>query len=223
MDTIQFFLSAILKLIIIIFVGIFIFIVLQKFFPNFLSKFSFYRSSGAFFTDNWLPDPVNFQDVAKGRKADLSGNVYEGGLTPGTSYVIYSDSGMKIIKVPPTKSQVFNAQTAGFSDSSLYVRNLSIYNGDSVNTHKTIYGEARSTFFANGTFPIYIIDTQGRVFAVETAIATEQWSIPGWSRFSVQIRSLLPSHQPCQLLFIPNPQSPDANTGGRALIPVSCN
>ncbi len=223
METIQRFLSGILKLIIVIAVGLFIFIVMQKFFPNLMSKISFYKPGSSFFTDNWLPDPVNLQEVAQPKTSDLSGNIYEGGLTPGTSYVIYSDSGMKVVKVPPTKSQVFNAQTAGFSDNSLYARNLSVYDGESINTYKTIYGEARSTFFANGTFPIYIIDTQGRIFATETAIATGQWSVPGWSRFSVQVRSLLPSHQPCQLLFVPNPQSPDANTGARALVPVFCN
>lgn len=222
METIQYLLSKLLKVIIILIICIFVFLVLKKFFPNLLSSFSFYKPGASFFTDNWLPDPVNFQEIAKPKIADLSGNVYEGGLTPGTSYVIYSEKGMEIVKVPP-KSQVFNAQTSGFSDNSLYVRNLSIYNGDSIKTYKTIYGEARGTFFANQTFPVYITDTQNRVFAVETAIATGQWSVPGWSRFTVQVRSLLPSHQPCQLLFMPNPKSPDANTGARALIPVFCN
>lgn len=222
METIQFLLSKMFKVIVILGLCILVFIVLQKFFPNLLSRLSFYKPGSTFFTDNWLPDPTNFQEIAQPKTADLSGNIYEGGLTPGTSYVIYTNSGMKVVNVPP-KSQVFNSQTAGFSDSSLYVRNLSIYSGESIGTNKVIYGEARGTFFANQTFPVYILDTQGRVFAVETAIASGQWSVPGWSRFTVQVRSLLPSHQPCQLLFIPNPQSPDANSGGRALVPISCN
>ncbi len=221
MDLIQYFLSKLLWLMIILGVGLILFIGVKKFAPNFLSSLSL-TGNGSFFTDNWLPDPVNLQEATKPITADLSGNVYEGRMTPGTSYVIYTEKGMQIVNVPP-KQQVFNAQTAGFSDNSIYVRNISVYSGKSIGTYETFTGEARSTFFTNGTFPVYVIDTQGRIFAKETAVATGQWSVPGWTRFSVQIRSLLPSHQPCQLLFVPDSSAPDANTNGRATIQVICN
>ena len=193
---------------------------MQKYAPNFFTKFSLAGSS--FFTDDWLPDPVNLQELAQGKTADLSGNIYESKLTPGQSYVIYTEKGMEIVKIPPKPSE-FNAETSGYVDSSLYVRNISVYKSESIRTNMTFYGEARNTFFAEEKFPVYLIDAQGKIFAKETAVSTGQWSIPGWSRFSVQIHSLLPSHQACQVLFVPDPTSQDARTGARSILPVNCN
>lgn len=220
METIQYILSKLLIVIIVVAVLIFGFMLVNKFAPNFFPNFSL--AGRSFFTDDWLPDPVDMQGAAKGTTANLSGNVYEGSLTPGTSYVVYTDAGMKIVNVPP-KNPTFNPEKSGYADSSTYVRNLSVYKNESIRNGMTFYGETRSTFFTNGIFYVYLLDAQGKVFAKETATAMSQWSVPGWTRFAVTIRSLLPTHQQCQLFFLPEPNSPDRASGMRALVPVTCN
>ena len=222
METIQYLLSKLLWVIVIVAILIVGFILMRKFAPELMSKFSLGGGTGSFFTDYWLPEPVNLVEVTKPIKADLTGNVYEGSMSPGTSYVIYGENGMEIVKVPP-KSPTFNAENSGFADSSIYIRNLSIHKEESIRTGKVFYGEARSTFFSNGKFPVYIVDSTGRIFAKEEAVQTGQWSIPGWSRFSVQVKSFLPAHQSCQVLFAPDPSSPDGRTNARAVTPVVCN
>lgn len=221
MQTIEYFLSKLFVGIIAVTILVGLFFVIQKFTPNLFNNLILYKKGG-FFTDNWLPDPINLQEMSAPKTADLSNNLYEGGMTPGTSYMTYTDKGMEVINVPP-KTTTFNAQNSGFYDSSMYVRNLSIYNGESLNTGRTFYGEAKSSFFNNGTFPVYITDNQGKIFAKETAINTGDWSIPGWTRFSVQIRSLLPAHQACKILFIPDQNSQDKNTGEQVMTSIFCN
>ncbi len=221
MEAIEFLLKKLAGIIVVAVLLIIAFFFVQKFFPNVLQLFSLSGSRGSFFTDNWLPSPVNLQEFAKPITADLTANQYDGKLSPGTSYVLYNDKGMQIVNVPPDPS--FNAKTSGYTDNSLYVRNISVYRGQSITTDNLITGEARTGFFANDRFPIYITDPTGKVFAVETAVATGQWSIPGWTRFSMRIRSLLPSHTPCQMLFVPDVRSPDASTQNKAVVQVFCN
>lgn len=199
-----------------------VFIVLQKFVPSFMQKFSFKGGSGTFFTDNWLPDPVNLQEMSKPKTADLSNLVREDGMTPGMSYVIYTDKGMEIVKVPE-KNKIVSGQAIPIVQNAPAIRNLSLYKEDSIRLGMTFYGEAKNTFFANGTFPIYLFDSQSRMFAKETAISTGKWSIPGWTRFYVKINSPLPAHQSCQMLFVPDPNSQDKNINYRAGLPVVCN
>lgn len=223
MGLIQELLSKLLWLIIAIAILVGLFFVLQKFQPNFLKKFNL-AATGSFFTDNWLPDPVNFQEVNKPKTADLSNNIYEGNMTPGMAYVIYDDQGMHIVNVPlKNGDKVFNAQTAGYYDNSLYVRNLSVVKNESIRTGMTFYGEARNTFFADGRFPIYILNSQGKSFTRELAVATGQWSVPGWVRFSFTVSSLLPAQEACTLLFTPDPNSLERNSPHSVMIPVRCN
>lgn len=221
MDTIEYLLRNLLKVITVIVLVIFVFVAVAKFLPNLSDKFNFFSSGGSFFTDDWLPAPVDMGKAAKGTTADNTKNQYEGMLTPGTSYVTYTDAGMKIVNVPPKKP--FDPQGTGYTDNSLFVRNLSVRGGESITTGKIISGEVKSSFFFDGRFPVYIIDNAGRAYAIETAASQGQGTFPNWTRFSFQIKGLLPQRTPCQLLFVPDPSSPDASTRNRATVSVSCN
>jgi hypothetical protein len=220
METIQYLLTNLLKAIAVIVIVVIIIMAVGKFLPNLSDKFNVF-GNGSFFTDDWLPAPVNLQEASKGTVADLTANQYEGMLSPGTSYVIYTDSGMKIVNVPPKKS--FDAGNSGYTDTSLFVRNLSIRQGESVSTGSIISGEVKTTFFFNGKFPVYIVDSFGRAYTIEAASSNGQGTFPGWTRFTFQIRGFLPKRTECQLLFVPDPASPDARTTNRAVFPVSCN
>lgn len=236
METIKYFLSKLFIFALIVGSIILIFVVLQKFAPSFMQKFSFKGGSGTFFTDNWLPDPVNLQKLSQPRTANLDNQVYEGGLTPGTSYVIYGKDGkMQIITVPDgnINSNNINNTSSGMNRYSsnysvaynaLYVRNLSIFKDQKIKTGIVFYGEAKSTFFYNGTFPIYIFDAQNRNFAREMAVDTKQWAAPGWTRFSVKLyANFPPNSQPCTMLFAPGTDSPDKNMNYPVVLPIICN
>ena len=224
METIKYFLSKLLMFAIIIGALILLFIGLKKFNPSFVEKFSFTGGSGSFFTDNWLPDPVNLQKLSQPQTADLSNLVLEGGMTPGMSYVIYGEKGMQIVKVPGGVNNV-NVNNTPVLDNTSLVRNLSLFKGQNIRQSMTFFGEARSTFFnENKTFPIYILDSQNRVFANEMAVATNQWAQPGWTRFSVKLyANFPPTQQSCQMIFAPDKDSPDRNSSYRVVLPVVCN
>ncbi len=224
METIKYFLKKLFIFALIIGVLIFIFIALQKFVPGLMQKFSFKGGSGTFFTDNWLPDPVNLQKLSEPGIANLDNQVYEGGMTPGMSYVIYGDKGMEIIKAGNKGNPVTTGQSFLVMENPLAVRSLSIYREQSIKTGMVFYGEAKSSFFNSiGTFPVYIFDAQGRAFASEMAVATKQWSTPGWTRFSVKLYANSPPHQSCQIMFAPDKDSPDRNLSYRVTLPVVCN
>ncbi|MEI6810718.1 MAG: hypothetical protein WCK60_01555 [Candidatus Nomurabacteria bacterium] len=224
METIQYFLSKLFIFASVFGVIILIFIGLQKFAPGFVKKFSFVGGSSSFFTDNWLPDPVDLQKLSQPKIADLSNLVLEGGMTPGMSYVIYGEKGMQIVKVPGGTNNG-NGKTAPVLDSSSLIRNLSLFKGQDIRQGMTFFGEAKSTFFNESkTFPIYILDSQNRVFANEMAVATNQWASPGWTRFSVKLyANFPPTHQSCQMVFSPDKDSPDRSSNYRVALPIACN
>jgi len=239
METIQYFLKKLFIVAVVFGILLAIFIALQKFAPNFMKKFSFVGGSGSFFTDNWLPDPVNLQKLSQPSIANLDNQIYEGGLTPGMSYVIYGKDGkVEIITVPGGKPNSNNTNntsggirgvnnySSNYSSTynALYVRNLSIFKDQKIKTGAVFYGEAKSSFFYNGTFPIYIFDAQNKNFAREMAVETKQWAPPGWTRFSVKLYAYFPPNtQPCTMLFAPGTNSPDKNMNYPVVLPIICN
>jgi hypothetical protein len=108
---------------------------------------------------------------------------------------------------------------------SSLVRNLSIYDGGHVYTGLSFAGEARSSLFRNGKFPIVVIDRSGRVVGISSALATTDWTVAGWTRFDTKINYTLPVNTPCTMIF------EEALTEGerisrqpnRVAIPVMCN
>jgi hypothetical protein len=111
------------------------------------------------------------------------------------------------------------------SHRSLYIRNLSIYEGGHVYTGLSFIGEARETMFRDGKFPIVVVDGNNKVVGVSTAVATTKWSVPGWVRFETKISYVLPQNVPCIMVFeeaqtdIESRERPPT----RVPVPVKCN
>ena len=118
--------------------------------------------------------------------------------------------------------QVFDTNNGKYS-KGLYLRNLSIYEGGHIYTGLTFTGEAKSAMFYHGIMPITIIDVYGRVVAVEQAIAQQQWSTSGWTRFDVKIKSILPVRIPCNMIFQAAQGSPDSYNKVFVGVPEMCN
>lgn len=230
MDTIRFLLSIILKIAFGLFFLVVVFWLVGFLFPAFKPSNLF---SGELFKNDWLPTPRNYAGLLAGRSSNgENGKVYE----PGPSYngygtaesdgmpidwVVYSDSGTKIIKGGQSGSQannqIFTGNTTAGANRSMYVRNLSIYEGGNISYGTVFTGEARDTMFANGIFPITVQDQYGKTVALSEAINTGMWAAPGWVRFQATIRHQLPRNTMCELYFY------SAKEPLRVGIPVRCN
>jgi hypothetical protein len=127
-------------------------------------------------------------------------NTYDYSAYPTT----LDEKGNYVIGSPKTNVQTKSSGTANMdsaSDRRLTIRNLSIYQGGQVYTGLAFVGEARSTMFRDGKFPIVVVDGAGRLVGVSTAIAQTQWSVPGWVRFEARINYVLPNNAPCTMIF----------------------
>jgi hypothetical protein len=127
-------------------------------------------------------------------------NTYDYSAYPTTldekgNYVIGSSK----TNVQPQQTETANLDSA--ADRRLTIRNLSIYQGGHVYTGLAFVGEARSTMFRDGKFPIVVVDGAGRLVGVSTAVAQTQWAVPGWVRFETKITYPLPSNAPCTMIF----------------------
>ncbi len=189
----------------------------------------------------WLPAPGSFGGLlGTGKVPNENENVY----VPGPAYngyayssngdysssqvnfVTYTKDGIRIVRTDGgtvnTNTTLPNAGNGGYAEKSLYIRNLSIYEGGHIYTGISFIGEAKNTMFQNGKFPIIIVDRNGRVATVATAEATTNWSVPGWTRFQTKINAVLPNKTPCTMVF----QSAGAYTTSqptRVAIPILCN
>lgn len=127
-------------------------------------------------------------------------NTYDYSMYPTTldakgNYVIGSSK-------PKVQTQSSTGTTSNeATDRRLTVRNLSIYQGGHVYTGLSFVGEARSTMFRDGKFPIVVIDATGRLIGISTAVAQTQWAVPGWVRFETKITYTLPNNLPCTMIF----------------------
>lgn len=156
-----------------------------------------------------------------------SGTTVTNGDGSVISYKEYSDRNPGTLG---TKSVAASSGSpaGGYSKKELYIRNLSIYEGGHIYTGISFVGEARSTMFINGKFPIIIADMAGRVVAVTYAEATTNWATPGWVRFQTRINSVLPNKVRCLAVFEQarsNSQYPYNDVGEpvRVAVPVLCN
>ena len=117
---------------------------------------------------------------------------------------------------------------AGSSGNALLtgktVRNLSIYEGGHIYTGLSFVGEARSSMFRDGKFPIVVIDQNRRVIGISAAVAESVWSTPGWVRFSTRINYPLPSKVACTMIFEEAlTQKEKTRQPYRVGIPMMCN
>jgi hypothetical protein len=102
-------------------------------------------------------------------------------------------------KLASQQSDIANATTSHFR--SVYLRNLSIYEGGSIRQGLSFIGEARESMFRNGSFPVIILDQNKKVIGVSTASLSTKWSVPGWVRFEVKIVHQIPFKGPCTMIF----------------------
>jgi hypothetical protein len=176
-------------------------------------------------------------------------NAYTAGGSGGGSayYVTYTPNGVEVThnrqvttreevspsvqkkaqggSVTPPPSIPTSAVTSvnGYASKELYIRNLSIYEGGHVYTGLSFVGEARSSMFIQGKFPIIIANAQGRAVAITTAYATTDWSVPGWVRFQTKITSVLPNKTSCTMVFEQAMVQGTQKQPTRVAIPVLCN
>jgi hypothetical protein len=147
------------------------------------------------------------------------------GNTPQTSgytnsnvgYVTYTNKGVQVVDSSGNKTaktydeytqeMTKNYQAQGSSSAttsvtrSLYIRNLSIYEGGSVRQGLSFVGEAKVSMFRNGSFPIVLLDKDRKVIGVSAGVALSHWSIPGWVRFETRINYQIPAQSPCIMVF----------------------
>ncbi len=186
----------------------------------------------------WLPAPGAWATLSKPKTPNGTDTLYRGGIygtvdTPSytmnngipVEFISYTQSGTQMkttINTSNIYDQSFNGIASSYTEKSLYIRNLSIYEGGHVYTGLSFTGEARDTMFNNGKFPIIIADQTGKVVGIAIAEATTNWSIPGWVRFQVKINGVLPDKIPCTMVF----QSSVTYQGKqpvRISIPIVCN
>lgn len=115
-------------------------------------------------------------------------------------------------------SPVFDAAQAGFAGMNTYLRSISLPRGAYVYQNLIFSGEAREAMFIEGKFSLYVINGKGQVIGRGTGSALDQWSMPGWHRFTGRIITTIPPNQTnCGLVF-----QQDKPGGLHMIMPVSC-
>lgn len=231
METIRYLLGIITRLVLALLLIALVLQLLSFLYPQF--KIS-NLLSGDFFKRDLLPAPKNYASSLTPKQGGMYGRVYEPAPAfdgyrnnnatyrgqPGIEYVMYTESGTKIIK-PDGSIQNEQAKTTTnittYPNKSVYVRNLSVFDGGGLTYGQTITGEARDTMFKSGTFIVFVADANGRVVASFPAVSTGAWAIPGWSRFQMTVSSRLPANTYCTLFFR------SANQPLQVSMPVRCN
>lgn len=158
---------------------------------------------------DWLPPPRNYSGLLKNKTAQ---NEYTNVYKPAPAfdgygvnnnaqytysnydYIQYTSTGTAIVKGEETHAP---SATGG---NAVYIRNLSIYNGQYVKQGLSFVGEARSEFFQNDRFSVIMLNKDRQVIGVFPAYASTQWSTPGWVRFQGLITFPLPLGA-CTMLF----------------------
>lgn len=223
METLQHLIGYFIKLAFGLFFCAFTLWLVSLFFPGLSFKNVIPSSKGTSTAQkvDWLPAPKAYQGLFK-RTPGKNAEVYvHGGAFNGygdmnnsqytyshADYVSYTDKGMVLsngelydgeISAPSGEKEVTNV--TGTSSKVLYVRNLSIYQGSAVSSGLSFVGEARSTMFQNGHFPIVLIDNNRRVIGISTAVATPDWTVPGWTKFQTRISHPVAYKGVCTLIF----------------------
>ncbi len=225
MDIIRYLLGFIVKLVIGILFAALVLWLVGLLYPNF--KAQNYLNMKVF-TFDWLPAPKNYGGLL-GTQSDTNGKVYQpgpayNGYSSGNSYAngadvewtIYTGTSSQTVRSNPG-NQVFTGNTTHYAEKSLYIRNLSVYEGGNISYGMMIFGEAKDTMFRNGSFSITIIDKAGRIVSSTQAVNTGTWATPGWARFQATIPTRLPAGTECALVFY------SANQPIKVGLAVRCN
>ncbi len=179
-------------------------------------------------SEDWLPSPRAYSGLLSSRKSNGSepkeyvhGAAFDGynlnnsqyAYSQPVSYVNYNGSSTSVTKFDgttdtkdsvvkkPVQSSSSPIQVIAETNPKIFVRNLSIYEGGHVYTGLSFVGEARSTMFRDGKFPIIMVDAAGRFIGLSAAVATTDWTVAGWTRFETKITYALPSKVSCSMIF----------------------
>ncbi len=212
MDTIRFLLGKIIQLTLILFIMTGILWLVGTFYPEFSPSNIF---NGKAFSTDWLPAPKNYKGLLGTPK---SGGTYGTEYIAAPAYNGYSNGSQGSYDGSQNvNNQVFTGNTTAYAEKSLYIRNLSVYEGGRISYGTTFVGEARDMMFKGGTFTILIIDRNGKIWGTMQAVNTGIWATPGWARFQATVPNSLPPNTDCALVFF------SANQNIKVGLAVHCN
>lgn len=228
MDTIKHLIMFFLKAAFAFLFGALVWWLVSLFFPQMSFSSFVSKSSGKPITEGWLPSPRKYSGLFRPATTTTNIQTFVVPPTPNQyvdtanqnysynkySYMVYTPSGT--VFVNPENEVISSAGTstpeedttlpakspnALSGERNLTIRNLSIYEGGHVYTGLSFIGEARSTMFRDGKFPIVIVDQSKKVIGVSAALARSDWTVPGWVRFETKITYPLPVGVPCTMIF----------------------
>lgn len=102
----------------------------------------------------------------------------------------------------------------------LYLRNVTVKKHDSIYSGMVIRGEVKRSFFALGTFPVFVENLQ-KSRAFTQARALEPWQTGDWIKFEVILGKISQKSQ-CNLVFKNANPSGDPRFDIYTSIPVYC-
>ncbi len=154
-------------------------------------------------TYNYVTYTASGTVTTKGEGSVSTTNQQNGVSSNNTSNTVSvaSNPNQGVVGKSQTSPIPTQAPTALLNNRSLTVRNLSIYEGGHLYTGLSFIGEAKENMFRDGKFPIVVVDAKGKVIGISAAIATTNWTIPGWVRFETKITYALPVNMPCTIVF----------------------
>ena len=209
METLRHLFSKVIVAIPILIIFMFLYWMIQKVMPI---SFSSTPNNSLSFWNNILPSPMTFRNGLLGNRTSLSADDNLHYYSTGEGY-----------NGPINGNPNYSSPPKYNFENGLYIRNLSIYRGGHIYTGLTFTGEARSSMFVDGSFPLLIIDGSGRIISQEQVLASSQWSVPGWVRFYAKINGSLPVNSTCNLVFTARSGSYDSFKGVQISIPETCN
>lgn len=167
-----------------------------------------------------LPSPRTYaRVVASAPEPSATSNVYVAGKAfDGYGLLSGTETG-------PLLSYSTDGQGGQPVNRSLFVRNMSLYEGQKIYSGYSFFGEARDEMFSNGAFPILVAGANGNFLGVFRASSTASWSVPGWTRFEVVFNAhVFPAiSQPCTLIFQQAREQYSNQAPFRVGMPVTCN
>ena len=215
METLRYIIKFFLKIAVAFFALVVIWWFVSLLFPDLSFRSLVPMSKKGEVQQDWLPSPREYGKLFPKKSApnehtnlfvaQAPYNGYGNSSGQNTNYITYTGEGSVLSKSkngeviagnPATQEQA----TVSASRSAT-IRNLSVYEGGHIYRGLTFIGEARSSMFREGKFPIVLVDATGRVIGVSVAVATTNWAVPGWTRFQSTINYTIPKNVPCTMVF----------------------